>query len=762
MGLWGFELNVGQLREGVIAHGRLVGMSLYITEWGVSYVLYGKETGLRLTRVDVKLKGASIKRENVELHEPLPGYSNYYLPHCPEGILSVPSYRRVVIRDVYPGVDWVWRVEKGVLHQEFVLRRPDLAELIKMEVKGADVDLEGGKLRLSTPLGYLEEGEVLLLSESGKALGTADYRLEGNVVGFSLEGLKHSGRVIVDPPLVWSTYYGGGGQDLPISDDGSMNVAIDGSRNVVVAGITLSNDFPTYDPGGGAYYDGTYNGNRDIVIVKFTNTGQRVWATYYGGSSTDGREPVVGVDASGNVFLASRTASSDIPTHNPGGGAYYDGTHNGDYDLVIAKFSPSGQMLWATFYGGSGRDLARALAVGPTGELYIAGSTSSSDFPTYDPGGGAYYDGAHNGGYDAFLLKFTNTGQRLWATLYGGNSDESVNGLAVDASGNTFAIGSTRSGNFPTYNPGGGAYYDGSFNGGTGDAFLLKFSPSGQRLWATYFGGSSYDVGQSITVDPSGNVFASGRTSSSNFPTYNPGGGAYYDGTLGGSRDVFVAKFSNTGQRLWTTYYGGSGVEHIAVITSDADGNVYITGSTSSSDLPTYDPADGSYYDGSYNGNGDAFVLKFSNSGVRKWATYLGGTGPDDGRGIAAAGPEDCILYVVGYTESPNFPTVNPGGSAYYDNSYNGSGDIYVSRFGNCPLGAEGELSTDEFSQDWVSDVRVFRGGLRLLGYGEYAVYNAAGRKVRGGVLSGEVMLGVKGGVYTVRLGKRTFRVIVR
>jgi hypothetical protein len=762
------------------------GMRGYVTRWGLTLFFYRlerdkverdgdghgigrmregreRESGKVVwERVDVELVGGCVERGRIRKGMPSVWGRNYYLGHCPQGILGVRGYGEVVVEGVWPGVDWVLRYDErvGGVKQEFVVQggyRWDEVRLRIWSRGGAEVS--GGRLRVRTAYGEIvEEGLVGYYGSErvGVRYRVLSERREGEVkvveVGYEVSGAPEVGEktLVIDPVLQWGTYFGGS------NDDGANSVAVDGSGNVFVVGRTYSSSgFPLANPGGGAYYDDTYHGgDYDAFIAKFSGSNLRlVWSTYFGGDYKEAATSVA-VDGSGNVFVVG-FAGPGFPLANPGGGAYYDGTVAAfsDYDAFIAKFSGSNlSLVWSTYFGGYDKEAATSVAVDGSGNVFVVGYTESTDFPLANPGGGAYYDDTYHGGdYDAFIAKFSGSNLSLvWSTYFGGNASDRAHSVAVDGSGNVFVVGYTFSSiGFPLANPGGGAYYDDTYNGDDYDAFIAKFSGSNLSLvWSTYFGGNASDRAHSVAVDGSGNVFVVGYTFSSiGFPLANPGGGAYYDNSYNGMGDVYIAKFSGSNlSLLWSTYYGGSSEDSVGgnrgIVASAGFIAVGAVTNTTNGSFPVSNhpsPCSGGFYQGTHGGGKDLAILTFDLNGVPVWRTFYGGS--DYEVGPVSVAVYSTYLYVVGKTGGalPASHLPNPGGGAYYDNTYNGSGDVVLLRFdyANCQLSGL-EVAVDERGrwEAWWDGAAVRVAGVDAAGW--YSVVGMDGRIVGRWYVDGE------------------------
>ena len=540
---------------------------------------------MQMAWFNMHLEGAEIRRENIIREGESREDFNYFLPQCPDGIYGVKEYEKITIREVYPGIDWILynSNDKGFKY-DFIVHpgaNPAAIKLIYESEKPVSVDSEGS-LQINTPLGKLtEKAPYSYIYETGKEIKSLFSKKVTSasqaVISFSLPHKKEwsEATLIIDPQLNWSTFYGGN------SHDGSMSIDLDTNGNIFVAGYTGSAGFPVQlQPG--AYNDTVINGNWYAFILGFTSTGMLNWASYYGGSGVDGANAIA-CDNNGNVYVTGRTNSTNFPIHL-WAGAYIDSSNGGSYDAYIVRFTNTGLLTWSTYYGGGGNDEGYSIFCNESGDIYITGLTSSSDFNVYSQAGAHNQNVYGGGGNDAFILQFSNTGALNWATLYGGGGDDRGHSIFCDGAGNIYATGRAGPG-FPTHAwPGA---YNNNLNGGGHDAFILRFANSGAITWATYYGGNGWDEGNSITCDRMDNIYVTGFTNSANFSTHI-WTDAYYQDTLGGGRDAFVLRFNDTGILTWSTFYGGSGNEYSVLpnteiltssnknIITDNCGNIYI------------------------------------------------------------------------------------------------------------------------------------------------------------------------------------------
>lgn len=646
---------------------------------------------LKWERIDVELQGAVIKKENIIKEEVCEWEYNFFHSHCPDGIYGAKEYKKITIKDVYPGIDWVfYRKADGTLKYDFIVH-PDAdykqIQIVYRSKLPVIID-EDGYLCMTTnnmivkekkPVSFYENKEVttnykLIQQLSSSYQGDNCFVTQIGFECFFEEGNDINSVLVIDPQLSWSTFFGG--NDF----DGAYSMTSDPFGNIFITGYLASTDFPSSDPGSGAYFVGTGTGDKTIFISKFSNSGALVWSTYYG----DSGDNAIGItcDSNGNIFITGYTVlDTNFPTYNPGGGAYYQGTSLGIEDAFILKFNNNGVREWATLYTCDGRTRGHGIVTDAMGNVYVTGYTkplmAPSDFPLLNPGGGAYYQ-TWQGDRDVFLLKFNNTGVRQWATLYGGSENDEGYALSVDNMGNVILVGKTMSANFPVYDSGSGAYYDASFGGGTdSDAFILKFNSSGSREWATYYGGNAIDFGCSVATDDSSNVIVAGFTSSSDFQTQDFGSGGFYQNSLAGISDAFVLKFDSLNVRKWATYVGGSNSEVMNSydnITIDMCGNFFVSFDTESNDMGTLTGCDGGFTDNSLSGTMDVFVTSFNRDAALLWATYIGGDGDDFRSPIEVVNGD---LFLSGeWTSvvlSSSYPLANPGSGAYYDATFNGS-----------------------------------------------------------------------------------------
>ncbi len=606
-------------------------------------------------RIDMDFLGCNseitiLKKEQVE------GYNNYYLSHCPKGISNVPAYNKIIYQNVYNNIDIVYYGGKeNGLKYDFIVKPGGDPNQIKFKYHGVGaIKIVDEELRILHSLGEMAETLPKVYQNiNGKITDIkAQYILEGTTLCFKLSAYKTNYPLIIDP---WVTYFGGAGNEL------SNRITVDQSGNALVVGYQSNGGFPVNV---GAWQS-ALAGMTDVVIIKMDPNGNRAWATYYGGSSSETGYGIAS-DASNNVVISGNTRSVDFPL---GGNTFQSAFAGGTFDdAFIVKFTSGGILSWATYYGGTDDDSGNSIAVDAADNIIMTGTTNSNNFPVV----GAY-QGASGGGLDAFIVKFDPNGSRSWATYYGGSSSDGANStwVAIDKLTNDIVItGNTASTNFPVT---GGAFQPA--NAGGGDLFIAKFNAGGNLTWATYFGSFGMDLSSDIAVDNSGNIIVTGITRSATFPV-TPG--CWQPALAGTASNIFISKFTSGGNQVWTTYYFGD-QKYGNSCAVDKYNNIYVMGEWEDVDPGYVFPC---AFQKNFGGGGeDAYISKFNSNGMHICDTYMGGAYEDDldngGRGGVACYGE-FVYFTALNGDSPtkvSYP-VTPGAFQ----TFPGGGDITIGK----------------------------------------------------------------------------------
>lgn len=416
---------------------------------------------------------------------------------------------------------------------------------------------------------------------------------------------------------------------------------------------------------------GNYDRSRELVIDPTIT-----YATYLGGTLEDDAYGIA-IDGSGNAYVTGQTASTDFPTKNPKYGSYQGGT----YDAFVTEISATGTLVYSTYLGGSSADSGNAIAVDGSGNAYVAGGTSSINFPVVSG-----YQNSNQGGLDAFVTELSSGGSTLvFSTYLGGSGDDVGHGIAVDSTG-VYVVGSTASSNFPDTSTGFQTTISGTSNGFV--AKVVPGSPSSTLAYSSYLGGGTGDYASSVAV-ASGQAYVTGATENlnGNFPLKNPqqpncGGAA---SGCGGVYDAFVTVVNAAGSPLvYSSFLGGTGIDQGYSIAVDNSGDAYVTGFTQSTNFPLK-----SALYGTFKGTQQAFVTETnitSTGGTLVYSTYLGGSLTQTGTGIAVDGSGNA--YVTGQTNSTDFPTANAtqktiggGTDAFISEIASGGGSLTFSTY---------------------------------------------------------------------------------
>ena len=445
--------------------------------------------------------------------------------------------------------------------------------------------------------------------------------------------------------IAYATFFGGSQWEQPRE----IIPCPDGS--VLVGGQTSSPDLPVTEgvvqpkyagEPAGTGHGGLYSG--DCFVARIGPRGQRIrFATYFGGSRQERAVYGMAVDRGGNIVITTGCRSRDLPT-TPG--AYQRTYGGGKSDVLLAKLSPDGRkLIWCTYVGGRGEDWPRGgIALDKDDNVIVVGRNTSADFPGTE---GVLRPKPKGTNGDAMVVKVKADGSGLvWATLLGGSDWDGLMGARLDADGNVYVAGHTRSTDLPVT---AGAAQRSA--GGQADCFLACLSPDGRRLrYCTYLAGEGNEFAEHRpALLPDGSVLLTGVTASADFPTTR----SAFQRRRKGKTDGFLAKLSPDGKRLtFCTLLGGGGGEFFLMPTVGADGSIYLVGQTDSRDFPVTPDALQRTYGG---GKSDAVLAILSPDGSKlRYATYLGGSGGDLIRGVALGGGG--AVYLAGNSDSKDFP----------------------------------------------------------------------------------------------------------
>ena len=662
-----FVENQGQIsEEGVRYYAKTFGGTVFITKDGeLIYSLPKFETGKVMKGWVIKESfiGASIVDIEGE-NEAITRMSNFKGKDASKWRTNIPTYNMVNLGEIYEGIELKLQAYGKNIEKLFHVKAGANPEHIRVKIDGAkhlavngrselEVTTELGNVTFTKPVAYQEEnGEKKFIEIA--------YEVQNDVYGFNVGAYDRTKGLVIDP-LLASTFIGGSGNDY------GHAITLDANGNVYITGYTLSSNFPT-TPGA---YDTSYNGDQEVFVSKLDSDLTTLSASsYLGGSVRDGCQAIT-LDDSGNVYLAGWTNSADFPTTPNAYDTSYNSGVMYEGDAFISKLDNNlTTLLASTFIGGSDADEpASGVAIAENGDIFITGKTWSDDYPT-TPGA---YDETHNDRWDVYISRLDSDLTTLIAsTLLGGSINDRDPIMTIDRSGNIYVTGETWSSDFPTtpdafdttFNGGpntldvyvsklndslttlvastflgsssddiglavntdetGDVYvsgwassgfpttpgaYDTVMDGGK-DTFISRLDSNLTTLVAsTFLGGGSNDWGQHMILDGNGNVYVTGYTFSTDFPTTPNAFDTSYNGGYG---DVFVSKLdSNLTTLTASTYLGGSEVpgvgEQSHCLSIDENGNVYVVGMTPSSDFPTVPGA----YDESHNGGRDIFVSKF-------------------------------------------------------------------------------------------------------------------------------------------------------
>ncbi len=636
----------------------------------------------------------------------LPGKINFFIGNdSSQWQTGLPTFARVQITEIYPGINLVFHGNQQQLEYDFALAPDADPNAIRIHFDGVDkISLTPqGDLILKIGRGEVRQPKPEIyqtVADARQIIGGGYKILDSQTVAFEIGDYNHSLPLVIDPVLVYSAYFASSKATT------GWAIARDTNDCTYIAGQTVAKGFFTPNAVQTNFAGGKFTG--DAFVAKFDNTGTNlIYLTYLGGTN-DEAAYALAVDGNSDVFITGYTDSTNFPVVNPlPDHAQISGKRDPNAgrfpaDAFVTELSPDGSSLvYSTYLGGNSTDIGYGIALDSLGDAYVTGLTYSTNFPvtatalldhlacTND-----FYNSAN-----AFVAEVAPGGGALvYSTYLGGTNYDAGRAIAVDGSDNVLVAGFTSSTNFPTWHiPAGLPIY---LNGVTNkkgnndnsfDAFVTKFPPltslipvsSQTNFYSTYLGGTNSETAYGIAVDAAGHAYVTGFTASTNFPTTNnnPPGLFSFMVTNGTANrvatNVFLTELDTTnGAVLHSVVFGGRGVDIGYGVAVDAAGDAFVVGGSTSTNFPTMNTSGPLSATNSYKQGYDVFVTGFSNDWSRMYySVFVGGRKDDIGHGIAL--DEATNVFITGKTMSTNFPTTNAG-VYFFNGGTNTSGTNFI------------------------------------------------------------------------------------
>ena len=670
-----FELNAGQTDPRVKALSRGSGYGLFLTA-DESVVVLTRTSG-ESAAIRMKLLGA--KDSQVVPADPLPGTVNSFIGNDrSKWRTNIQTFSKVKYEGIYSGVDLTYYGNQKQLEYDFVVAPGADPQAIRFAISGAKVRLDAsGDLVMHTSLGDVRHHKPVIYQEIDGVrheIAGRFVKRSGHEVSFAIANYDRQHELVIDPTFSFSTFLGGSGTDT------ANCVAVDALGDTYIGGSTASTNFPTNGSYPGPYptFPGSTGSTQAFFsVIFFQGNGSTLFiSSYYGG--TVGNTSVNSIALlQGNgklvptVYVAGSTTSTDLPTVNA-----LQAANAGVQNAFVAELNFPDIVTYSSYLGGSGKDSATSVTTDSLGNIIVAGSTTSTNFPTTNP-----IQAVNEGGTDGFVTKFNSTFTATqFSTYIGGSGEDLINDIA-DAKGDALVIvGSTTS----------TAFGEAHSTGPNTKAFLTSLSSTGTAgpMVTRIFGGNSAQVvttatgvayfAGNATCTPAATpaIWVSGYTNGNNLPA-TPNA---IQSTNAGGYDAFVQVYAQ-GLLKFSSFYGGSGVDEARGVGIDGCGNAFIAGTTNSTDFPVTNAlqeANAGGYDGFVVNfqPGANFVEGGSYTPTVFYSTYLGGTGGDVVTAIAV-GTKGGNATVVGNTNSTNFPTTT---SVFQPAYGGGAADVFVTK----------------------------------------------------------------------------------